>query len=503
MKIQTIAALAACAAFAVPAAYAQEETEEATAPAVEESAEKTAEETAEVAQEEAPSAPVEEVVDGGVEAVYMAEEAAPAEPPPPEPKDAFAEVKAWAKDKGFKVGRWDGKKKRLVVAVKEQFDCEDPATMADVMIQRDMATKRAILQAKAEIIQYVKEEVSAEDIVEMLGANAPGTSDAAKKEVEAEVAKIKGTTLKQTSTFAGIAELPLFGVTSLKQSESWNRGKYQIAIVMAWSPKLERSARAVITGEKVVAKPKDTTKSLDDWLESVNPAFMSGPLQYIDNDGKRWFMGISAMPVDDELDSLTIKKNTRIADLSAKQMCAFSLWADVKAYEAMKQELTTTKMDGKTVSEASADLEAKLSQKISGLPLRGGAYLYRDEVEHPVVGGKIYVAIYAVEPDSAAAALKVEAINIATRAEVERVKTIERGRAAANNAHIDAAKDDPRDFQKGKAAQSKAIGAEVQTRRSAAKGKQTLQNREAPEKGRKSSAAGVFSSGAEADDDDI
>lgn len=495
MKMQTMAALAVFAAAAIHAQEAADETAPETA------------EAAEVQAAEEESAPateaVAEIADGGVEAVYVAEEAAPAEPPPPEPKDAFEEVKTWAKEKGFKAGRWDAKKKRLVVIVKESFDCDDPAATQNVMLQRDMAVKRAVLQAKAEIIQFVKEEVGAEDIMGIYGADEPGASEAAKKDAAAMAKALKTTTLRQTSIFAGIAEMPLFGATCIKQSESHNKGKWQIVIAFAWSPKLERSARAVITGESVVAKPKDGAKSLDDWVGSINPAFMVGPQQYIDADGKRWFLGVSAMGIDDEMDSLTQKKNMKLAEISAKQMCAFSLWADVKAYESMKQELKTTSIDGKSTTEAAADLQNKLTQKIDALPLRGGGFVYRDEVEHPVVGGKVYVAIYAVDPDSAAAALKVEAVNVATRAEVERVKTVERGRAAANKAHIEAAKNDPRDFQKGKAAQTRAIGAEDAARRPADKGTQRIQQRQAPGQGRKASQSGVFSSGAEADDDDI
>ena len=435
---------------------------------------------------------VETVNDGGVEAVREADAAAPTEPPK-KVENAESEVKAWLKEKKWRPG-WDAAKKRFIRVEMAQFDCEDPAKVQNVMVQRDMAAKRAVLQAKTEIIEFVKTELDAADIVEMMGAEAPGVSPEAKDELVARVQK-----LKQSSSAEFRAEMPLFGATCVRQTESWNRGKYQIAIAMVWSPALERSARAVLTGEKVVCKPKPNGKSIEDWLESINPAFMSGPIQHVDANGTRWFLGVSAGAADEDLDAMTMRTNRRIADLSAKQMLAFSLWGDVKACEAMRQELTATTFKGKTTAEVAQWLETKVSQSIKSLPVRGMSQLLSEEVEHPVTGGRIYVSVYGINQDAATGALKVEAANFATRAELERAKTVERGRAAANKALVDGAKNDPRDFKRGKDAQNAALGAEAAKR----KGKQNVQEREAAQKREKQAQAGVFNSGADVDDDDI
>ena len=435
------------------------------------------------------------VNDGGVEVVREAEAAALGEKPRA-PRNAFDEVKSWLKNKDWKYNKWDGKKKRLIVVVSESFDCEDPAATKDVMVQRDMATKRAVLQAKAEIIEFVKSDVDAEDIVEMFGGNAPNISEAAKQDVQKKAAAIK-VPLTQKSMVTVTAAMPLFGATCIRQSESWNRGKYQIALAMAWSPALERAARAVLTGEDVKCSPKPIAKSVEDWLEAANPAFMSGPIQFLDADGSRWFLGVSACVADENLPALTLKQNKRIADLSARQMLVFSLWGDVKAYKKMQQELTTTLSDGKANTETAQWMESKISQTVENLPLRGITRLFNDEVDHPIIGGKVYVSIYGINSAQATTALKIEAINFATRAEVERVKTIERGRAAANKGLVENATNDPRDFQKGQDAQNKNLGVEVEGR----KGKQILQKKEDPKNTPKKSKAGVFNGGADPDDD--
>ena len=433
---------------------------------------------------------VEVVNDGGVEAVREAMDAAPVEPPK-KVSNAEAEVKAWVKGKKWRRG-WDAKKKRFVKITVESFDCDDPAKVQNVMVQRDMAVKRAVLMAKDEIIQAVKVELDAEDIVSSMAS--PGMSDDEQKELGEHVQK-----MKQSSDAEFRAAMPLFGATCVRQTESWNKGKYQVAVALVWSPALERSARAIITGNKVICKPKENGKDIEAWLESINPAFMSGPIQFVDADGTRWFIGVSAGAADEDLDSLTLRNNRRIADLSAKQMLAFSLWGDVKAHEAKRQELVTKTLNGKSSTEVAQWLDSTISQSIKGLPLRGMTQLYSEEVDHPVTGGRIYVSIYGINQNGAEDMLKVEAVNYATRAELERAKTVERGRAAANRAHVENATNDPRDFVKGFNAQSGAIHDEAASR----KGVQQIQQKELPQKRNKAAQAGVFNGGADVDDNDL
>ncbi|MBR2679950.1 MAG: hypothetical protein IKE23_04220, partial [Exiguobacterium sp.] len=95
------------------------------------------------AQEAAAPSATEVVNDGGVEAVRQAEEAAPQEPPK-KISNAKDEVTAWVKGKKWKRG-WDSKKKRFVQIMADSFDCDDPAKVQNVMLQRDMAAKRVVL----------------------------------------------------------------------------------------------------------------------------------------------------------------------------------------------------------------------------------------------------------------------------------------------------------------------------------------------------------------------
>ena len=374
----------------------------------------------------------------------------------------------------------------------------DPSNMKNVMVQRDLAVKRAVLQAKADFIMSLKQEVDAEDIVEMLGGNAIGVSAEAKEAVEAQVAAFKAKTMKQSSMAAFMAEMPLFGATCIRQSESWNGKKYQVAIAFVWSPKLERAARAVLTGDKVVCKPKPDGMDIEDWFETINPAFMSGPIQFVDKDGTRWFLGISACDADEKLDSVTLRMNRRIADMSAKQMVVFSLWGDVKSYEKMNQEINSISTKNMSAVEAAQWAESKISQTVKGLPVRGIEQLYGEEIEYQVTGKHIYVSVFGINQESANESLKIEALNFATRAEIERVKTLEQGRAAANRELVREATNDPADYVKGRNSQKGLLQNEKETRK---RGRHMQIEETVPSSNGKKTVRGVFNGGADADDD--
>ena len=137
-------------------------------------------------------------------------------------------------------------------------------------------------------------------------------------------------------------------------------------------------------------------------------------------------------------------------------------------------------------------MESAISQSVQNVPVRGMGQLFGEEVEHPVTGGRVYVSIYGLSQDDAEAAIEVEAKSYLARAGLERAKTVERGRAAANKALVESATNDSKDFQRGYEAQNAVI-----------RGTQSLQPKEEAPVRVKQSQAGVFNSGAEVDDDDL
>ena len=144
---------------------------------------------------------------------------------------------------------------------------------------------------------------------------------------------------------------------------------------------------------------------------------MVGPRQYVDHEGKRWFLGISARSM-----SKNAAANNRartIARLFARQMSAYSLLADVETYENAKvavQERSGGLREASS-SKVAESLEAQLSQGFKNRTVQGIAQIAAKEVIHPVSGRKMIVAVYGMNPDLAAEALSLQGKSYAISAE--------------------------------------------------------------------------------------
>jgi hypothetical protein len=270
---------------------------------------------------------------------------------------------------------------------------------------------------------------------------------------------------------------------------------------------MERSARAIVTGEEFSVTPSESAKSIHDWLDDQYLPTMVGPRQYLDRDGNRWFLGITARPYDDEMSSTGRRKNKGIADMFAQQMTAFCLWADVESYKLAQQAMESRGNDAIQSDAVAESFAEKLSQSFQNKKIRGMHRLSSAEVMHPITGSTIYVTVYGINSRDAKTALEIEKLNYATEIMDNRHQSVERGRDAANIDASKASKNRRQDFQQGYNEQSAVIGAELQSRqpvKQPAKGATIIINNApgepAPAKP-KQSTSGTFGGDAEISDD--
>ena len=526
--------------------------------------------------------PPQEVTDAGVEAVREAQEGAPA--PVEKFQEARAVLKKQAKNRKWKEG-YDQKKKRIIVIESADFKTADPASDASFFIKREMAAKKAVLSAKVSIIQYINQDMSAIDLVNMPGTDVNKALGAERERLNAQLAQqkevlvkmlekvdkaeadvLRGTTFgdrlndlmaaaikkldkeydasardkqakanyeaakagfetaqrkydelkekaeamqekvreRQESAVESMAKMPLYGSSVIMQTESWNKnnGRYQVAVMLCWSYAMERSARAIVTGEEYKVKSSASAKSVQDWIEDQNPATMVGPRQYIDKNGNRWFLGITARPYDDELSSSERRKNKGITEMFAQQMAAFCVWADVESYKMAKQALESrgnAKVQRDVVAESYSE---KLTQSFRNKKIRGMQRLFSEEMTHPITGNTIYVAVYGLNSSAAKSALAIEKLNYATKVMDNRYQTVERGRDAANRAAVKASENRAEDFQKGYKQQSKAINRELQRRKPVKRGgTNIINNTQNQPVQKRQSTSGTFGGDADVSDD--
>lgn len=309
---------------------------------------------------------------------------------------------------------------------------------------------------------------------------------------------------KQESAVVTMAKMPLYGTAVLYQAESWDdeTGDYEVAAAFVWSKKLERSARAIVTGEDYRCKPGKL--SVNAWLAKQDLSTLLGPRQFVDNKGNRWFLAATARPVNRKWPMSKRDKMKFLAEMFAKQMAAFCVYGDVESYKKA-QEIVEVRGDEKSDDEyAMANtMEKHLSSAFKNKTIRGLQKLKSVEVKHKVTGDRIFVVVYGLNSSAAAAALEVEKINYATKIMDNRHQTVERGRRAANEAAVKASENRAEDFQKGATEQSAALQKELSSRKPApAKGISVIKKKGAKSApSAKKNTAGAFSGDADVGDD--
>lgn len=290
------------------------------------------------------------------------------------------------------------------------------------------------------------------------------------KEIKAKADKMqKALKSKQTSATTKMAKMPLFGASVIMQTESWDKTtkRYQVAVLVTWSKVLEEAARAIATGNMYTTKPGP--KSVNDWLDDQDLGSMVGPRQYVDDEGNRWFLGISSRRYTDSMSSSARDNATALAEMSASQMAIFSIFADLESFKEAKAVVETRGDADEESEEENVDVEKmarKLSQTFKNKKVNGLQELASQEVQNAISGQTVYVKVYGINANDAMDALKMEDLNIATKIESNRYQTQLKGRDAANQAAIKASENRPEDFASGAQKQTGKLADELKGRRS-------------------------------------
>lgn len=424
--------------------------------------------------------------DAGSEAVVAAQEVSKVAEAKPNVSDSFdvsdrvAERTAEAlKANKNEIGNFDHKKKRIVVIGEAEMPIDVKGDKkGDWALKRTMLAKSALLNAKLKMATALGFELTAEEQQQMF--NVPATSNSTEKAAT-----------KTSSAIQFASSHPIMGATVLLQEESMINGIYKIAVSMVWSEALQKSAVATMCGTPGFKETKKGKKSLGEWVEfQENPYLLIGPRQYLDNEGVRHFLGISAMPVG--RNTVVSQMNKRKAQMDAISCAAFSCLADVTTAEAMNnmmdQYSDPNDLDALPTSEVQSMLNSKVSQKIQGQAINGVGMVFQKEIEHPLFpGGRLYVYCAELNAESVAKARELAKQAYLDRAKVayenERYKAIKAkymaqieqakrdGKAAGQQAKIEKYKTDDAARAKARLEKLKEIAAETKRNKEAAKAK--------------------------------
>lgn len=486
------ALIAALALGAVEAVQADDADVDALMKAMEAEISQVKEETkTEVAKETAKSV-VETVQtaakaeDAGSEAVVAVQEMPKVAEAEPEVSGSFdvvdkvsertAEALKCDKDE---IGKFNHKTGRIVVVGEAEMPMDVKGDKkGGWALKRTMLAKSALLNAKLKLATALSVELTAEEQQHMF--KVPATSNSTAKAA-----------IETSSAIRFGSSHPIMGATVLCQEESLIEGIYKIAVSMVWSEALQKSAVATMCGTPGFKESKKGKKTLAEWIEyQENPYLLIGPRQYLDKDGVRHFLGISAMPVGKN--TVLAQHNKRQAQMDAIACAAFSCLADVETAEAMNSVMNQysdpSDLDAIPTAEVESTLNSKVSQKIQGQAINGVGMVFQKEIEHPLFpGGRLYVYCAELNAEGLAKARELCKKAYLARAKVayenERYKAIKAkymaqieqakrdGKAAGRRAKIEKYKTDDAARAKARLEKLKQIRAEARQNKEAARAK--------------------------------
>jgi hypothetical protein len=254
------------------------------------------------------------------------------------------------------------------------------------------------------------------------------------------------TSLKTASS--RIASMPLMGAVVVDNAESYTNGNYEIALLMKWSKKNEKIARAILNGAAAKVDPVPG-RSLTDWLSKLNKGTMIGSRTFIDENGDAWYIGVGSYPT--EGGGAHIMRAKLLASLSADRSLMFALLANAGSKQSAEQiqESTSSKLTGDDTAYAVSAAET-LSAKIGKTAVAHKRILVDEPVINPVTGEEVWVEVLAVNATSSQKTLDELRDTMSHVIDITRFQANMQGRIQGlNDAQADAAK------------QSKAIQAEA------------------------------------------
>jgi hypothetical protein len=182
---------------------------------------------------------------------------------------------------------------------------------------------------------------------------------------------------------------------------------------------------------------------------------MSGPRQYLDGDGNRWYYAISARALPKA--SSQRRKARDLADMFASQMAIYCIYADLASQKTASQMMQVRNAGNMDDTQVAESMSEKLTQQFKEKTVRGLQQLISKTAVHPISGEDIYISVYGINPNAAKASLAVERENYATAVKAEKYQSLEQGRTDANKASVENAKNDNVSYAKGRSGQSAAI----------------------------------------------
>lgn len=277
-------------------------------------------------------------------------------------------------ERGYMTG-FDGETDRFVFIGRQVMKTGEYGFDAVFARKRIALARRAELRAKAQLLQALRVRAEGGNRVQTAASDGAGSR-------------------RTESTFGLFAGNRLCGWHVLDAVERTERGVYEVAVAVLWSPELEAAGRAAREGRLV---PSATWRDeCETWLNGQDVSTWTGPRLFRDTAGFPHLFGVGISVLDGNHD-LQMKAARMKADMSARGNLLLALFGDAEVRRHAMSRIVSGSaqgdgIDAESVYTALADVEVK------GKSVDGMMPVHERVTKCPFSRRKTLVVVYGVKP---------------------------------------------------------------------------------------------------------
>lgn len=344
----------------------------------------------------------------------------------------------------------EAKSKEYAKLLKE-IDAENAATFAGIDLK--MVLRLGMSVALERIGSTVNlEKLDADKRARMEKLNADLTKmqaeiDSLKAEAERLRGSIQQESQSMTETFAA---MPLSGLFTQNQFESYKDGVYQVALVSTWSPKQEAFVRDLFA-KKESTVPMQGSMTMGEYIDNTDWSNAVGTRKFLDKDGQVSLVAIGSWPITGN-GSAARRTAEGMAVSFATNQLAVALHGDVKSHEMAGLKTQEIKGEmGKNETQVAENFAEELSETVKNMPLQGVQRRLFRPMTHGLSGQKMMVAVLSVSINDAKVAAMMEKSSYDTAKALESSAARSKGMKQGYEDGLNAVRRDKTQFEQGRA----------------------------------------------------
>ena len=277
----------------------------------------------------------------------------------------------WLDERGLETG-WDIGKMRFVSIGRVAFDTAHHELDETFTARQSLAARWAVLDARAQIITFIRVEMEASE-------------------------EYGGAGQEKASTVKTHASGELLGAIPIAQFESWDddSNQYEVATVAFWSPKMEKLVRSAIRGESVRVPPGSLSlEQFAGGFEKVKRVNIGG--RFRDDKGVVYILGTGFAAIGGGQSLSTARV---LAEQIAREEILMAIYSDISVHtkapnlpvsqqqvvsaEAFERDIVVHTFEGQEEQRVNQQI-----QKLSG-----------SKMVDPISQQPVYVTVFALSLD--------------------------------------------------------------------------------------------------------